>query len=84
MTQQPNSKKPQEQDVYQRIVSDIRSDKLLPGGRLTETDLASRFGIGRTPMREAIRQLETDGLITHTPRRGATIRSLGHAEISDL
>lgn len=84
MTQKPKSKKPQGQDVYQRIVSEIRSGTLLPGDRLTETDLAARFGISRTPVREAIRQLETDGLIGHTPRRGASIRSLGHAEISEL
>jgi DNA-binding GntR family transcriptional regulator len=75
---------PQGQDAYLRIVAEIRSGKLTPGDRLTETDLAVRLGISRTPVREAIRLLETDGLVTHTPRIGATIRTLDHAEISEL
>lgn len=57
---------------------------LQPGDRLTETDLASRFGISRTPIREAIRLLEADGLVTHKPRVGATVRSLDYAEITEL
>ena len=47
--------------VYEQIIHDIRLGRLLPGERLTETDLAARFQISRTPVREAIRQLETDG-----------------------
>lgn len=57
---------------------------MAPGARLRETDLADRFGISRTPVREAIRQLETDGLVIHLPRQGATIRSLDHAEVVEL
>ncbi|MFQ6550927.1 GntR family transcriptional regulator [Aestuariibius insulae] len=75
---------PQGQDAYHRIIAEIRSGAMVPGDRLTEVDLAERFGISRTPVREAIRQLEADGLVTHTPRRGATIRTLGPAEISEL
>ena len=84
MVEKSKSKIPQGQDAYQRIISEIRNGTLLPGDRLTETDLATRLGISRTPVREAIRLLEADGLVTHTPRRGATIRALGHAEISEL
>jgi len=72
------------QDVYQQIIHDIRAGALMPGDRLTETDLATRFGISRTPVREAIRQLEADGLVMHKPRLGATIRTLDRAEISEL
>lgn len=84
MSKGPKPDRPQGQDAYLRIVSEIRAGKLMPGDRLTETDLAQRFGISRTPVREAIRQLEADGLVSHTPRLGATIRSLDHAEISEL
>lgn len=84
MAEKTKSKIPQGEDAYQRIVSEIRNGSLLPGDRLTETDLADRLGISRTPVREAIRQLEADGLVVHTPRRGATIRALSHAEISEL
>lgn len=75
---------PHGQDAYHRILGEIRDGKLLPGDRMTETELAARLGISRTPVREAIRQLEGDGLVTHVPRVGATIRRLDHAEISEL
>ena len=75
---------PQGQAAYRRLLDDIRSGALHPGARLRETDLADRLGISRTPVREAIRQLEADGLVAHLPRQGATIRSLEHAEVVEL
>lgn len=75
---------PQGQDAYRRIVDEIRNGSMRPGDRLIETDLADRLGISRTPIREAIRALESDGLVSHVPRLGATIRQLDHAEISEL
>lgn len=79
-----DSEIPQGQGAYRRLLEDIRSGTLAPGARLRETDLAERLGISRTPVREAIRQLETDGLVIHLPRQGATIRSLDHAEVVEL
>lgn len=79
-----NSELPQGQGAYRRLLDEIRSGALAPGTRLRETDLATRLGISRTPVREAIRQLETDGLVIHLPRQGATIRSLDHAEVVEL
>lgn len=75
---------PQGQGAYRRLLDDIRSGALTPGARLRETELAERLGISRTPVREAIRQLEADGLVVHLPRQGATIRSLDHAEVVEL
>ena len=74
----------QGQDAYARLLSEVRSGALRPGDRVTETELATRLGISRTPVREAIRALEADGLVVHTPRVGATIRALGYAEITEL
>lgn len=74
----------QGRDAYARLVADIRAGLLRPGDRLTETDLADRLGISRTPVREAIRQLESDGLVTHVPRVGVTVRRLDYAEITEL
>lgn len=71
-------------DAYARLLSEIRQGRLRPGDRLTETDLARRLGTSRTPVREAIRLLESDGLVTHTPRVGAVIRQLDLAEITEL
>lgn len=75
---------PQGQGAYRRLLDEIRSGALPPGARLRETELAERLGISRTPVREAIRQLEADGLVAHLPRQGATIRSLDHAEVVEL
>lgn len=74
----------QGQDAYDRLIAQIRSGALKPGDRLVETELAAMLGISRTPIREAIRQLESDGLVTHLPRTGATVRRLDYAEITEL
>ena len=79
-----DSELPQGQLAYRRLLDEIRGGALGPGARLRETELADRLGISRTPVREAIRQLETDGLVVHLPRQGATIRSLDHAEVVEL
>ncbi len=76
--------RPQGRDTYARILDEIRAGSLNPGDRLTEADIAERLGISRTPVREAMRQLESDGLITHTPRSGSTIRKLDYSEVSEL
>lgn len=75
---------PQGQTAYHRLLDDIRQGSLAPGTRLREQDLARRFGVSRTPIREAIRQLEADGLVIHVPRVGAAVRSLEHAEVMEL
>ena len=72
------------QDAYARLVAEIRAGRLRPLDRLTETDLAARLGISRTPVREALRQMEAEGLVTHIPRVGATIRALDYSEVNEL
>ena len=74
----------QGEDAYDRLVLDIRAGRLKPGDRLVETDLATRLGISRTPVREAVRRLESDGLVVHQPRLGATVRKLDYLEITEL
>ncbi|WP_114966064.1 GntR family transcriptional regulator [Alkalilacustris brevis] len=75
---------PQGTTAYHRLLDEIRLGALPPGTRLREHELAQRFGVSRTPIREAIRQLEADGLVTHVPRVGAAVRSLDHAEVMEL
>lgn len=70
--------------AYRTLLTEIREGRLLPGDRLRETELAERLNVSRTPIREAIRQLEADRLVTHIPRQGATIRRLDYAEIMEL
>ena len=75
---------PHGQGAYRRLLEEIRHGDLAPGQRLREIEIAERLGISRTPVREAIRQLEGDGLVVHLPRQGATVRTLDYAEIMEL
>jgi DNA-binding GntR family transcriptional regulator len=74
--------------LRERIADGIRNaivNGTIPAGsRVAEPDLAERFGISRTPVREALRQLESEGFITVVPRKGAIVASLSAKDISDF
>ena len=72
------------QEAYARIRAAVRDGTLAPGLRLTETDLAARFGVSRTPVRQAIARLEAEGLLTHEARRGLTVTRPDHAQVVEL
>jgi len=72
------------ESAYERLREEIRSGALKPGARLTETELAARLAVSRTPVREAIRRLEAEGLVDHQPRIGAVVRSMEYPEIMEL
>jgi DNA-binding GntR family transcriptional regulator len=74
----------QGEGAYWHLLEEIRTGQLLPGTRLTEVELADRLAVSRTPVREAIRRLEADGLVSHEPRVGAMVRSLDYAEVMEL
>src|ERR1700742_1609126 len=67
-----------------RIAARIISGDIKPGEKLTETGLAERMGISRSPVREALRALSRDGLITVEPRRGARVNRLNARDVADL
>ncbi len=75
---------PSNPSAYDQVLSAIASGELPPGYRLRETELAELFGVSRTPIREAIRKLESEGVVQHKPRVGAVVRSLGQQEIVEL
>lgn len=64
-----------------RLEQEIVTGLLRPGDRLDEQTLATRFGVSRTPIREALLQLASTNLITMSPRRGAYVTALGVKEI---
>lgn len=70
--------------VYKTLLEEIRSGQLKPSDRLREVEIAKRLGVSRTPIREAIRQLEAEGLVVHIPRQGAAIRKLEYVEVMEL
>jgi DNA-binding GntR family transcriptional regulator len=68
-------------DGLRRAIIDGR---LAPGARLTERELTEMMGVSRTVIREALRQLETEGLIANVPNKGPVVRALSLAEAKDL
>lgn len=62
--------------VFYTLRQAILKGELEPGERLMEMQLAEQLGVSRTPIREAIRKLELEGLVLMIPRRGALLRRL--------
>lgn len=71
-------------EVAQRLRALIQSGEMKPRERLNETVLATRFGISRTPLREAIKILSAEGLLDILPNRGAQVASISQTEIEDV
>lgn len=70
--------------AYHRLHEAIRTGHFRPGDRLREIDVASQLALSRTPVREALRKLESDGIVEHRPRIGAVIRTLSTPEVVEL
>lgn len=66
------------------IREDILSGRIAPGDRLKTAELAKQLGFSTMPLREALRKLEGEGLVAIEPNRGATVRKLDRAYITDL
>ncbi len=62
----------------------IVSGRMQPGDRLIEAELSNQLGISRGPVREALRQLEQEGLVTHSPFRGAEVLGVSQREIEQI
>ncbi|MEP2640417.1 GntR family transcriptional regulator [Roseobacter sp.] len=80
----PDAQKSSGQHAYDALLAQIRAGNFEPGDRLREEDVAARLTLSRTPVREALRRLESDGIIEHRPRVGAVIRTLSHTEVVEL
>jgi len=72
------------EQLARRIADDILSEQLPPGHRMKEVGLANRYRVSRSSIREALRLLETRGLVQIEPRRGARITQLSAEEVDDL
>lgn len=70
--------------VFQTLRQAILRGELEPGERLMEIHLAERLGVSRTPIREAIRKLELEGLVVMIPRRGAVVASITEKDLKDV
>ncbi|MDD3797500.1 MAG: GntR family transcriptional regulator [Lachnospiraceae bacterium] len=70
--------------VFQTLRQAILRGNLQPGERLMEIHLAQRLGVSRTPVREAIRMLQLDGLVTMVPRKGAIVAEITVSDLEDV
>ena len=70
-------------DAYSLILEAIESGLFKPGDRLVESELADKFGVSRTPVREALQRLETQGMLTRDGR-SLIVASLDHNQLSEL
>ena len=70
--------------VFNTLRQGILTGELKPGERLMEIHLAKKLGVSRTPIREAIRMLELEGLVTMIPRRGAEVARISREDIRDV
>lgn len=76
--------KPLRDLVYDELKMKIMMGLITPGTRMMEVELAEEMGVSRTPVREAIRKLEKEGLISIEPRRGAYASSLTSQDMVDI
>jgi DNA-binding GntR family transcriptional regulator len=70
--------------VYERLKGDIFDFRLLPGDRFTETDVAVRAGVSRTPVREALYKLEREGYIQISSRNGWSVNPFDFESFENL
>lgn len=70
--------------VFQTLREAILKGDLKPGERLMELQLAEKLGVSRTPIREAIRMLQQEGLAVTTPRKGAEVAKMTEKEMEDV
>ncbi len=70
--------------VFNTLRQAILTGELKPGERLMEIHLADKLGVSRTPIREAIRKLELEGLVTMIPRRGAEVAQITEKSMNDV
>lgn len=76
--------KPIRDIAYETLKHAIVIGEIPAGSRIVETDYAERMHISRTPLREALRKLERDGLVEYLPRRGVMVRTFTVADVDEI
>ena len=72
------------EDIRLQLADEIVKGELAPGTQLDEMGLAGRFNVSRTPIREALRQLETSGLVELKPHRGCFVTYLSAEKLQEM
>lgn len=79
----PIQRRPLHNELVDRLRHMIVEGDLAPGEKLSEKDLCSQFGVSRTPLREAMKVLASEGLVQLTPNRGGTVAKLTLADLDE-
>lgn len=83
-TKQAAIKRPAPDVVRDGLRASILSGKLEPGRQLRQDEVAEQFGTSRIPVREALRQLESEGLVVFNPNKGVTVRGLSLEDVLEM
>jgi DNA-binding GntR family transcriptional regulator len=75
--------RPLSEEAYDVLRAAILSGRLAPGARLVEADIARQMAISRSPVREAVRKLEREGMVEYKPRRGTVVVGLSRDDVAD-
>ncbi|TDC75584.1 GntR family transcriptional regulator [Streptomyces hainanensis] len=75
---------PLRDQIREHVRTRITRGEFAPGSKLVERELAAELGVSRVPVREALRMLETEGLVQVVPRRGVIVKELTHTDIEEL
>jgi len=84
MKLEAGEKQPLTARVYEKIRDDILEGRYATGDYLVETKLAAELGVSRTPIREALKQLELEELVEAIPNRGVVVQGISAHDISDM
>lgn len=79
-----HSHRPLREIVYEELKMQILTGKITPGTRMMEVELAESMGVSRTPIREAIKKLEQEGLVIIEPRKGAYASQISVKDMVDI
>lgn len=70
--------------IFFQLRDDILKGQFEPGENLVELKLATQYGVSRTPIREALRQLELEGLVKYLPNRGVLVEGITNEDVEDI
>ena len=72
------------EEIYEQLRADIIGCRLAPGADIREGELALRFGVSKSPVRDALMQLQREGLVLALPRQGYRVASISLADVEDM
>ena len=70
--------------IFEHLRQEILTGNLKPDDRLIERDIATKLNVSRTPIREALRKLESEGFVEHVPRKGVIVHGFNSTEIEEI